>query len=85
MTTGPKDSQQLPPISQPMNSPGTSSVVISLLTGPLLVTLIAGRALADALTQLGIASEEVFRGERLPNLYDASSSTDEQVDHRNAE
>ena len=43
-----------------MNKLGASSMVISLLTGPLLVTLMGARAVADALTQAGIASEEFF-------------------------
>ncbi|MEM6835904.1 MAG: hypothetical protein AAF609_03530 [Cyanobacteria bacterium P01_C01_bin.120] len=68
MATGSKDSQQSPSVPQPTHISGASSVVISLLTGPLLVTLMACRTFADALTQAGIASEELFRGERLPNL-----------------
>lgn len=43
-------------------------MVISMMTAPLLVGLLAGRAIADSLTQLGLASEELFRGERLPTL-----------------
>ncbi|MEM1311411.1 MAG: hypothetical protein AAF892_06725 [Cyanobacteria bacterium P01_D01_bin.71] len=80
MATEPKDSQQSPAISPPVNSSGASNMVISFLTGSLLVTLMACRTLADALTQVGIASEEVFRGERLPNLQTAPSPEDGQVD-----
>ena len=76
MTTAPKDSQQLSAVSEQMNIPGTPSMVISLMTGPLLITLIGARALSDALTQLGLASEELFRGERLPILQSVPNQTD---------
>ncbi|MGF1458174.1 MAG: hypothetical protein ACFBSG_04035 [Leptolyngbyaceae cyanobacterium] len=76
MTTVHKDSQQLPLDPQRMNSSSGSSVVISLLTGPFLVALMSVRALSETLTQLGIASEEFFRGERLPNLQTPSAAAD---------
>jgi|GEM_PF-2297651 len=85
MTTAPKDSQQFPAVSRRMNKLGASSMVISLLTGPLLVTLMGARAVADALTQAGIASEEFFRGERLPNLPNVPSPADEQIDQTDRE
>ncbi len=44
-------------------------MVVSMLTGPFLLGLLGARAIADGLTQLGLASEEVFRGERLPILH----------------
>lgn len=47
---------------------GVPTVLLSVMTGPLILGLIGAQAVADGLTQLGIASEEVFRGERLPNL-----------------
>ena len=43
-------------------------MIVSMVTGPFLLGLIGARAIADSLTQLGLASEEVFRGERLPIL-----------------
>jgi hypothetical protein len=46
------------------------------MTGPFLVTLMGARALSDALTQLGLASEELFRGERLPILQSVPNQTD---------
>lgn len=46
----------------------TTDLLISLLTPPLLVGLMGARALMDALQHMGLASEEVFRGERLPTL-----------------
>lgn len=47
----------------------SSTMVVSIVTGPFLVGLIGIRAIADGLTQLGLASEELFRGERLPILH----------------
>lgn len=47
---------------------GAPTVLLSIMTGPLLLGLIGAKAVADGLTQLGIASEEFFRGERLPSL-----------------
>ncbi|MEL6383240.1 MAG: hypothetical protein AAFQ89_12475 [Cyanobacteria bacterium J06626_18] len=40
-----------------------------MVTGPFLLGLIGARAIADGLTELGLISEEVFRGERLPILH----------------
>ena len=81
MTTAPKDSQQYPDISQRTHSTGVTSVVISLITGPFLVTLMGVRALTDTLEQAGIVSEELFRGVRLPNLSHASSTESGAIDH----
>ena len=41
---------------------------LSLATGPLLVALLSGKALAEWLQELGQMSEEVFRGDRLPTI-----------------
>jgi hypothetical protein len=41
---------------------------VGLLVPPLLLGLLISRALADGLTQAGLASEQIFSGERLPNL-----------------
>ncbi len=45
-----------------------SELLLSLATAPLLVGLRAGQALAQFLQEVGEASEEVFRGDRLPVL-----------------
>ncbi|HEY9890031.1 MAG TPA: hypothetical protein V6D02_16615 [Candidatus Obscuribacterales bacterium] len=75
MATASKDSQHLSTVSERMNIPGTPSMVISLMTGSLLVALLGTRALAEVFTQVGLASEELFRGERLPNLPHAPQRT----------
>jgi hypothetical protein len=66
MASTPKDSQYSSVIGEPMNRNPAPSVVLSVVTGPFLVVLLGARAIADTLTQVGIASEELFRGERLP-------------------
>lgn len=43
-------------------------VALSLATVPVLVALIGGNAIAQALQELGTMSEEIFRGDRLPRL-----------------
>ncbi|MEL6763960.1 MAG: hypothetical protein AAFO87_09895, partial [Cyanobacteria bacterium J06607_6] len=61
---------QLPlSISDPTGRKGAPNVVVSMVTGPFLLGLIGARAIADGLTELGLISEEVFRGERLPILH----------------
>ncbi|MEM9003949.1 MAG: hypothetical protein AAGE59_10530 [Cyanobacteria bacterium P01_F01_bin.86] len=45
-----------------------------MMTGPFLLGLVGVRAIAAGLTQLGLASEEVFRGERLPILHTVPDS-----------
>lgn len=42
---------------------------LSLATAPLLVGVVAGRAIGTWLQAVGINSEEVFRGDRLPVLH----------------
>lgn len=47
----------------------SSESLIAWLTLPALIGLVGGKALADGLKNLGQASEEVFRGDRLPLLH----------------
>lgn len=77
MTRSSKDFQHLSPDSGSMNIPGTPSVVVSLMTGSLLVALWGARALSDVLIQVGCASEELLRGERLPTLQNIPYQSDE--------
>ncbi|WP_228021627.1 hypothetical protein [Vasconcelosia minhoensis] len=51
-----------------IESPLEPDWLLSLATVPLITTLLAGRLLADWAQQVGWASEEIFRGERLPVL-----------------
>lgn len=62
-------------INQPQTeTPQTSEailpgeILVSLATGPLLLGVLCGRASLKFLQALGEASEEVFRGDRLPVL-----------------
>ncbi len=45
------------------------NILISFLTLPFLLMLMGGKVLADVLLSFGQASEEVFRGDRLPVLH----------------
>lgn len=46
----------------------SADILLSLTTAPLLLGIIGAKALADLIQQFGQASEEVFRGDRLPVL-----------------
>jgi len=43
-------------------------LLLQLSTGPMLVAILGGKAVAETLQAIGQASEEVFRGDRLPLL-----------------
>lgn len=45
-----------------------SDLIISALTLPILAGILGAQAAVDLLRQLGLISEELFRGERLPTL-----------------
>lgn len=51
-------------------------MVISIVTGPLLIGILGAHTAYEGLIQLGLASEELFRGERLPTLNLASVAAD---------
>jgi hypothetical protein len=44
-------------------------LALSLFTAPFLVSLVGARSLQAGLISLGEASEEIFRGDRLPVLH----------------
>lgn len=55
---------------QPLPNPRVSpSLLVSLAATPWLVTIVAVQAAGGLLEQLGLASEEIFRGDRLPVLH----------------
>lgn len=43
--------------------------LLSLATGPMLLGILAAQAVGSWLQSAGLASEEVFRGDRLPVLH----------------
>ncbi|TVQ46119.1 MAG: hypothetical protein EA365_06450 [Gloeocapsa sp. DLM2.Bin57] len=45
-----------------------ADILLSILTGPFILTIIGVDNLSKSLQEVGKASEEVFRGERLPIL-----------------
>ncbi|PSB34337.1 hypothetical protein [Stenomitos frigidus] len=64
------------PPSEPSTSPVSTStkplvapeLLLSLATVPLLVALVGSKVLTEAVQELGLLSEEIFRGDRLPVL-----------------
>ncbi|MBD2464517.1 hypothetical protein H6G89_26275 [Oscillatoria sp. FACHB-1407] len=54
----------------------TSNILISLGTVPVLAVLLGSKALAELMQQVGEASEELFRGDRLPVLHFHAESDD---------
>ncbi|MGB3572293.1 MAG: hypothetical protein WA783_12820 [Phormidesmis sp.] len=51
-----------------LSFPIPTRLILSLASAPLLVALVSSRVAAHSLIQLGISSEELFRGDRLPPL-----------------
>ncbi len=73
----PQESDQSTANSQP-KIPGLSAdVVLSLATLPLILGLLGAKNIYQALQSLGQASEEIFRGDRLPLLHHPESSSDD--------
>lgn len=56
-------------------SPNPSEVMLSLATAPFLGGLLISQALIQVLIEFGQASEEMFRGDRLPVLHFSPSQT----------
>lgn len=52
----------------PRQTPVPCDVMLALSTVPLVIGLLTLRTLSDAVISLGQASEEIFRGDRLPVL-----------------
>ncbi len=46
----------------------SNTIWLSIVTGPCLLTVMTAQSLLENLQEVGKASEEVFRGERLPIL-----------------
>ncbi|HEY9735424.1 MAG TPA: hypothetical protein V6D06_04045 [Trichocoleus sp.] len=71
------DSAHTPNPTQPSPRPlNPADLWLTLLTPPVLIGILGLRTLTEALQQLGLASEELFRGDRLPTLT-ISSPNDE--------
>jgi hypothetical protein len=50
------------------NLKAPTQILLSLTTAPLLLGLLGAKALVELMKTIGQASEEVFRGDRLPVL-----------------
>jgi len=46
----------------------SSDLVLCLASGPILIALLGNKAINELLLEVGLYSEEVFRGDRLPIL-----------------
>lgn len=65
-------------MSQRKHSPQLMSIWLSLVTIPWISSLLMTQKLAEELLEMGKASEEIFRGDRLPILpFPASFNEDE--------
>lgn len=58
-------------------------LLLSLVTAPVLLALVGSKALTAAVRELGVLSEELFRGDRLPVLH-FPSATDPNPDDSTA-
>ena len=63
-----RESNVMPRFEPRVSLPNPTDWVVSALSAPLLLALVSGQAAANHIIQLGIDSEEVFRGDRLPLL-----------------
>jgi hypothetical protein len=63
-----------------LNLKNSSDLMIGLATAPLLLGVLGGKVLSDILCELGQASEEIFRGDRLPILNLSTSVLDQASD-----
>ena len=71
----------MPPSEQPAAQASSSTkplvspeLLLSLATPPLLIALVGSKVLAEAVRELGLLSEEIFRGDRLPALHFPSTT-----------
>lgn len=57
-----------------------SILLVSLAATPWLAAIVSARMAGEFIAQLGLASEEVFRGDRLPVLHFPDRPSDAVVD-----
>ena len=63
-----RESNNIPRFDPKLSLPIPTDLAVSLASAPLLLTVVVGQALLSQLIQLGVESEELFRGDRLPLL-----------------
>jgi hypothetical protein len=63
----------------------SSDVLVSVATVPMLIALVGSKVLAEVAQSLGLASEEVFRGDRLPVLHVPITSSEPEHQDANLE
>jgi hypothetical protein len=57
------------PIRATSNAPIPPALIVSLVAPPWAMAIVALHSATQLLEQLGVASEEIFRGDRLPVLH----------------
>jgi hypothetical protein len=75
MSASPTPTSAIPSVSP--------ALLVSLAATPWLIAIVTANTASSWLEQLGLASEEIFRGDRLPVLHlpiDAVSTTDQDRD-----
>jgi hypothetical protein len=66
--------------SKPSKKNLMSEVFVGLAAAPVLLVALGEKALSRAMTELGQASEEIFRGDRLPVLWMPQDTSDNSSD-----
>lgn len=79
-TSGTSSRDRSSQVPSSFDLPGNPVLWLSLATVPLLFILLTTKALFEIMQQLGLASEELFRGDRLPilTLFDSFGSGSDQ-------
>lgn len=65
MSPSESSTPQVSTSTKPLVSP---ELLLSLATAPLLIVLVGSKVFTEAARELGLLSEEIFRGDRLPVL-----------------
>ena len=63
-----RENNVIPRLEPKLSLPIPVDLAVSMASAPLLLALVAGQAALDRVIQLGVESEELFRGDRLPLL-----------------
>ena len=63
-----RENTSIPRVDPKISLPIPVDLAVSIASGPLLLAMISGQAVLTRMIQLGVDSEEIFRGDRLPLL-----------------
>ena len=68
-------SRSAPPASVGASPAIAPSLLVSLAATPCLLAIVAIRAASEVLERVGVSSEEIFRGDRLPVIHFPTEDT----------